>query len=624
MDKHVEARRFSILPTCTSGLNGMNAGFAPMVRVTRDPEAGDQRRPLSMAIIARLWGLMRPHSKKRNILLALVVLRATQLPAVAWSIGAVINGPITNHAPLSSIVLASLGVLALACWTQYTLIYRQRLALELGESIVHDLRGRVYSHLQGMPMSYYAKTKTGRIISRITSDCDAVRTGVQDVLFVSLVQAGQMIGAAIVMGLYDWQLLLVVFVMSPIMWLIGRVMRDRLSESYREVQESFSRVTATIAESVAVIRVTQALAREDTNAELFRQLTADHAEYNMNSARQGGLMMPLLELTGQISLGLVLIVGAYRALVAADPMPVGDLIQFWFLAGLFFSPIQALGNQYNQALTAMAGAERVFRLLDTQPEWTDLADAKPLPQPVRGELTVHDLSFEYVPNRPVLERVSFAAAAGEMIALVGETGSGKSTLASLIARYYLPSEGSIHIDGHDIRGVTSDSLAKAISVVPQQNFLFSGTVLENIIAGRAGASQSDAMEALRSLDCEWLVDDLADGLQTQAGSRGGRVSLGQRQLICFARALIADPQVLILDEATSAVDTLTELRIQHALSRLLSNRTSIVIAHRLSTIRTASQILVLDHGRIAEQGTHDELISRDGLYCNLHHRFVSI
>ncbi|WP_372719460.1 ABC transporter ATP-binding protein [Novipirellula sp.] len=601
----------------------MSSTFAPMVRVTRDPDADPHRRPLSLSLVARLWGLMRPYAAKRNVLLALVLLRAVQLPLLAWSIGAVINGPISNAAPMTSIVIASLGVLALAAWTQFTLVFRQRLALELGEAIVHDLRGSVYSHLQQMPMSFYAKTKTGRVISRITSDCDAVRVGVQDVLFVSLVQGGQMIGAAVIMAWYDLPLLMVVLAMSPVMWIIGRVMRNRLSEAYRDVQESFSRVTATIAESVAVIRVTQALAREDTNAELFRQLTADHAEYNMNSARHNGLLMPLLELTGQISLGLVLIVGAYRAIVASDPMPVGDLIQFWFLAGLFFSPIQVLGNQYNQALTAMAGAERVFRLLDTPPEWTDLPTAVSLPVQVDGKLTVENVSFAYDPGHWVLRDVAFVAEPRQMVALVGETGSGKSTIANLVSRYYLPTNGKIFIDGLDTRELTSESISRAISVIPQQNYLFTGSVLQNIVAGRDGATESDAVEALRSLDCEWLIEDLPEGLQTQAGSRGGRVSLGQRQLICFARALVANPRILILDEATSAVDTLTELRIQKALGRLLENRTSLVIAHRLSTIRTADQILVMSHGKIAEQGRHEELLKQNGLYKDLHERFVS-
>ncbi len=472
-------------------------------------------------------------------------------------------------------------------------------------------------------MSFYTKTKTGRVISRITSDCDSVRTGVQDVLFVSMVQGGQMIIAAVVMGWYDLPLLMVVMAMSPLMWLIGRQMRSRLSQAYRDAQESFSRVTATIAESVSVIRVTQALAREETNAEMFKQLTADHAEYNMTSTREGGRMMPLLELTGQVSLGLVLIVGGYRAIIANDPMPVGDLIQFWFLAGLFFSPIQALGNQYNQALTAMAGAERVFSLLDTAPAWSDLPDAKPLDQPVRGDLEIDNISFAYEPGRPVLCDVSMSARAGEMIALVGETGSGKSTLAGLVSRFYLPDSGSISIDGQNVRGITTESISRTVSVVPQANYLFSGTVLENIVAGRAGATSDDAIAALETLDCQWLIDDLQNGLETQAGSRGGRVSLGQRQLICFARALVANPRVLILDEATSAVDSLTEVRIQAALGRLLSNRTSVVIAHRLSTIRSADQILVMASGRVVERGRHSELIRAKGHYRRLHDRFIT-
>ncbi|MGV3484578.1 MAG: ABC transporter ATP-binding protein [Planctomycetaceae bacterium] len=594
----------------------------PMVRVLRAPDDEPQKRPLSLALIARLWKLMEPYRKQRTRLVMIVLVRSIQVPLIGWSIGAVINGPISHKAPLNEIVLASLGVLLLATVTQVTLIFRQLWALQLGELVIHDLRESVFRHLQSMPMSYYAKTKTGRVISRITSDCDAVRVGVQDVLFVTLVQLGQMIGAAALMAYYDWQLLLVVFAMSPFAWWIGSVMRRRLSISYRQVQESFSRVTATLAESVSLIRVTQAFAREEVNAASFRELTIDHAEYNMNSAREGGILMPLLELTSQLALALVLIVGGYRAMIANDPMPVGDLIQFWFLASLFFSPIQAIGTQYNQALTAMAGAERVFGLLDQSPAWTDLPQAQPLRQPVMGRIEVRDVTFGYSPGEPVLRGVSFQAEAGQMIALVGETGSGKSTLASLIARYYLPDQGQVFIDDQDIRGITSQSLARTVSVVPQQNFLFSGTVLDNILAGRADATEEDARAALRELGCERLIHDLPQGLQTETGSRGSRVSLGQRQLICFARALVMNPRILVLDEATSAVDTLTELRIQRALNRLLSGRTSVVIAHRLSTIQAADQILVMSAGTIVERGRHQELIELQNHYAKLRQRFL--
>ena len=594
----------------------------PMVRVLPGPTDEPDKRPLSFGLIARLWKLMEPHRGKRNRLLIAVLVRSIQVPLIGWSIGAVINGPISNNAPFSSILLAALGVLALAVFTQLTLVFRQLWALQLGELVIHDLRASVFAHLQSMPMSYYAKNKTGRVISRITSDCDAVRTGVQDVLFVTLVQVGQMVGSAVLMGYYDLPLLAVVFAMSPFVWWIGSVMRQKLSISYRRVQESFSRVTATLAESVSLIRVTQAFAREQTNAAAFRELTVDHAEYNMASAREGGVLMPLLEMTSQLSLALVLLVGGYRALVIDDPMPVGDLIQFWFLASLFFSPIQAIGTQYNQALTAMAGAERVFGLLDQKPEWSDLPEAGELQKPVQGRIEVRGVSFAYEPDRPILQDVSFVVDAGQMIALVGETGSGKSTLASLIARYYLPNAGQVLIDGQDIRGITSASLSAAVSVVPQQNFLFSGTVLENILAGKPGATIDDAREALRDLGCERLIHDLPQGLETETGSRGSRVSLGQRQLICFARALVMNPRIMVLDEATSAVDTLTELRIQRALNRLLAGRTSIVIAHRLSTIQAADQILVMARGQIIERGLHQELLSLGGHYADLHHRFV--
>ncbi len=593
-----------------------------LVRVIQDPEADATTRPLSWSLIRRIWSLLRPYRGRRNTLVVLVIMRSLQLPLLAWSIGAVINGPIAGNASLTWIALGAFGVLAFSAFTQATFMYRQRLALEIGEAVIHDLRSRVFSHLQRMPLSFYAKTKTGRVISRITSDCEAVRSGVQDVLFVSLVQLGQMFGAGCLMAWYDWKLFSVILGLSPILWLIGRVMRHRLSRSYRTLQESFSRVTATIAESVSMIRITQAMAREEVNAQLFRQLMSDHAEYNMRAARAGGILMPLLELTGQIALAVVLWVGAWRAMAMHDPMPVSDLIQFWFLANLFFSPIQILGNQYNQALTAMAGAERVFTLLDREPEWTDQPNAKALTEPVQGELRIEHVTFGYLPNQPVLREIDFSAKPGQCIALVGETGSGKSTLASLIARHHLPWQGRVLIDDQDTRMVTAESMARTIAVVPQQNFLFTGTVLDNILAGRIGATESDARAALRALACERLLVDLPQGLETSTGSRGSQISLGQRQLICFARALIADPRLLILDEATSAVDSLTELRIQRALQRLLHGRTSIVIAHRLSTIQAADQILVLDQGTIIERGTHRELLDQPSEYAKLYQRFA--
>jgi ATP-binding cassette subfamily B protein len=402
---------------------------------------------------------------------------------------------------------------------------------------------------------------------------------------------------------------------------LNHVFRRRLSRAYRDVQESFSRVTATLAESVGGVRVTQGFARQEVNAGLFRDLANEHAGYNLAAARTAGVLLPALELNSQVFIAGLLLVGGYRVLNPEIDMPLGNLVQFFFLASNFFQPIQMLGNQYNQAMTAMAGAERVFKLLDTPPDWDDPADAVELPR-IEGRVEFDDVSFAYVPDRLVLHEIGFTARPGQTIALVGHTGSGKSTIANLVNKFYLPTAGNVRIDGCDTRQIQTESLRRQLGIVQQQNFLFSGTVLDNIRVGRPEASEEDVCEAARRLDCLDLLQSLPEGLHTQVGERGGSLSLGQRQLVCFTRAMLADPRILILDEATSSVDTMTELRIQRALNRLLANRTSFIVAHRLSTIRHADLVLVLDQGRIIERGTHDTLLAAGGAYASLYAQFV--
>lgn len=576
------------------------------------------RKPLSFRLIRRLLGRMRRYARRRNTLFALVILRGIQLPLLAWLIGHIIAGPV-SRLDTRGVLLGALAYAALAVATQVTMRYRVLVAQLLGEDIINDLRQEMFDHLQRLPMKFFNRTPVGRVISRFTSDAEAVRAGVQNVLFVSMVQIGQMLIAAVLMLSYDAFLFLFVLGVAPILWGLNVYFRRRLSQAYRAMQESFSRITATLAESVSGIRVVQGFVRQDVNAGLFHDLVADHSSYNIDAARSAGIFIPLLTFNAQLFVAIVLMVGGWRALHGLGD--VESLYQFLLMSNLFFSPIQSLGVQYNSALTAMAGAERVFRLLDTKPDWADPPDAVS-PEAIRGRIEFRNVTFEYNAGEAVLQNVNVVAEPGQTVALVGHTGSGKTTITNLIAKFYLPTQGEIFIDEHEIRTLAGDALHRHTGIVWQQNFLFSGSVMDNIRFGRPAANDEDILAAIRRLDCLDILEMLPDGLQTIVSEGGGGISLGQRQLICFARAMLADPKILILDEATSSVDTMTEARIQKSLTELLKNRTSIVVAHRLSTIRDADLVLVLDRGRIAERGTHQDLLVAQGVYADLYRQFV--
>ena len=588
--------------------------------MSKAPRSRDEeQRPLDFGLIRRVFRYTAPYAALRNTLVFLVVARAILTPLLTWSIAAVISGPIARQ-DLHAMTLGVVGFLALAALTELGFVYRARFALRLGEAVVHDLRNEIYAHLLSLPISFFKRTQVGRLIGRVTSDVDAVRLGVQDVAFVSTVAAGNLLVSAAFMIYYDWKLFLVVAIMAPILWAMIRHFRGKLSRAYRAQQESFSRVTATLAESVHGIREIQGFVRQDVNGGLFGQLIYDHSKYNMGAARSTAVFLPLLEFNGQLFLAILLVVGGYQAL--GHEVPLQALIQFLFLSNAFFAAIPNLGNQYNQALTAMAGAERVFTLLDVQPDWRDAPDARQLP-PILGRVEFRDVSFGYVPTQSVLSHLNFVAEPGMTVALVGFTGSGKSSVLNLAAKLYLPSSGAVLIDGHDLLGITSESLHQQIGSVTQDNFLFSGSVIENIRLARPDATDEDVHAAALALGVADLIEDLPGGFLAKVGEKGSGLSLGQRQVICFVRAMLADPRILILDEATSSVDAMTEARLQGALSKLLQGRTSFVVAHRLSTIRHADLVLVLERGEIVERGTHPELLAKGGRYAQMYRQFVS-
>lgn len=484
----------------------------------------------------------------------------------------------------------------------------------IGQQVLRDVREQLFRHIQYLSFNFFDKRSAGSILVRVINDVNALQelftNGVVNVLMDLLIIIGI---AAIMISLHPG-LALASMVVLPIMMLLSTEMRRRIRRTWREVRMRLTRINSHLNEAIQGMRVTQGFVQESENMRFFEYINDDYRSSMIQSSRVSNAFMPVVELTGAVGTAIVYMYGA--RLVIGDTLTLGTFVAFVNYLGRFWEPISRLGQIYNQVLAAMTSSERIFEFMDTQPSVPQKPDAYELPE-IQGEVRFEGVRFSYDQKRIALQRIDLHVQPGEVVALVGPTGSGKTTIVNLVCRFYDATEGRVIIDGHDVRDVTLPSLRSQIGIVLQDTFLFSGTIADNIRFGKPDASMEEIIEACRAVGADKFIEKMPEQYQTVVSERGGGLSLGQRQLISFARALLADPRILILDEATASVDTETELNIQMALERLLAGRTAFVVAHRLSTIRNADRIVVLDHGLIKEEGNHDELMAQGGLYRNL-------
>ncbi len=485
----------------------------------------------------------------------------------------------------------------------------------IGERLVSDIRVQLFSHLQLLSMAYHDQHRVGDLMSRVTNDTDAINRVLSNGLTQFITNILLLGGIMVSMFVLNWQLALGALILLPIMLFITRLVTARSRVAFREVQQNLGMMNAVMEENIAGIRVVKAFARSADTVQQFQVVNEANRQSGIKADIIIAALGPMFTTMSTVTIAATALLGGWLALRGITT--VGTIATFVVYIMNFFRPMRAIAMLYNHLQSALAGAERIFRVLDADPPVPDAPDAQPL-ENIQGEVVFEQITFGYEPDKPVLQDVSLTAAPGQTIALVGPTGAGKTTIISLLSRFYDVGEGTICIDGHDIRAVQQASIRSQLGIVLQDTFLFSTTVMENIRYGRLEATDEEVIAAAQLANADWFIRRLPRGYQTQLSEQGHNFSQGQRQLLAIARAVLADPRILILDEATSSVDTRTEIQIQAALLRLMRGRTAFVIAHRLSTIRQADQVLVINNGRLIEQGTHDSLLDLRGFYYNLY------
>jgi ABC-type multidrug transport system fused ATPase/permease subunit len=548
--------------------------------------------------------------------LALIAGTAASLAPAPLAKTAIDSGILAGNETVLDLTVVAFVVSALVVWA---MTYAQTYLVGwVGQRALADLRLQIFRHLQDMPVAFYERRPAGVLISRMTNDVEALDSLVTDTV-VTLFQATlTLVGSVVILLYLDVRLALLTFLIFPVMAAASLAFRIASADAYRRTRETIGAITAYLQESLSGIRIVRAFAQEPRHRKRFAELNDVNRDANMVTVNLNAAYFPAVEFVSALATFGILVIGGHQAI--AGTIEIGVLVGFIAALNGFFDPIGQLSQVYTTYQSGMAALDKIFDLLDEAPELTDRPDAIELPR-IRGEIHFDHVSFRYRTEegtKLALTDVDLTVPPGQTVALVGATGAGKSTFAKLVARFYDPTDGRVLVDGHDLRDVAARSLRAQMGIVPQEAFLFSGTIAENVAFGRPDAGEADIEEAARAVGAWDFIAALPEGMHTQVGERGVQLSAGQRQLVAFARALIADPRILVLDEATSNVDLHTEGRIEAGLRRLLAGRTAIVIAHRLSTIRQAGRIVVLEGGRIVEQGTHDELIAAGGGYAALY------